>query len=576
MILLFFLFGFTDEIGIFEIEESKDLEIILQDIEYLQQVPLDINTASVEQLSMIPYLSLSECMKIVEYRKESGGFDSIQDLLRIPGFDLFLLQKIKPYITTKMKIRKPGKFRSRLRFKSRLPGGDGAEEYYTKSEFYNGQYDVFLVTEKDPYESSFFDYYAAGILIDEGIRRFALGKYNLDLDPGVVLSPLGSFFNAMDFRLINQERGLISYTSVLENNGFFGAALSDSFLVRFTAFYSNQKLDGRIDSTGFARSFDETGDHTDSLSLSRKDRINEEIFGYDVRYRFSNLLLSNKSYLCRYTPPFVCADSFNDFYGDEFFISGLEMKYIEDFFVVFSEVARSHRNQTGGIFGFIGYLPYVDFNLAGKYFPAGFYSPKGVEAREDYLGGVLDMAASPGFIKIGTTLTLDNDIGDDSVRYGIKLNIEKRNSLVRLKMQFRVRFRERVKDLSGSRVFLRITPNKFIFFDVRLEEKYVDTETGTEKGLLGALEMGVAYRRVKLRGRYGRFDTDSYDARIFAYEIDLPGVINNRMLYQKGDYGFVYMSVKPTDFLKFTLKYCVVNRDTVFSRQFGCQCDITW
>ena len=72
MILLFFLFGFTDEIGIFEIEESKDLEIILQDIEYLQQVPLDINTASVEQLSMIPYLSLSECMKIVEYRKESG------------------------------------------------------------------------------------------------------------------------------------------------------------------------------------------------------------------------------------------------------------------------------------------------------------------------------------------------------------------------------------------------------------------------------------------------------------------------------------------------------------------------
>ncbi|GAH42406.1 unnamed protein product [marine sediment metagenome] len=74
--------------------------------------------------------------------------------------------------------------------------------------------------------------------------------------------------------------------------------------------------------------------------------------------------------------------------------------------------------------------------------------------------------------------------------------------------------------------------------------------------------------------RYGIFNTDSYAARIYVYEADLPGIIHNRMLYYKGNYGFIYISFKPIDMLKVGLKYSVVNRDTLLLKKLGCQIDL--
>jgi len=73
--------------------------------------------------------------------------------------------------------------------------------------------------------------------------------------------------------------------------------------------------------------------------------------------------------------------------------------------------------------------------------------------------------------------------------------------------------------------------------------------------------------------RYGFFDTDSYGARIYAYEMDLPGIINNRMLYGRGHCGFVYVSVKPIAWMKVSAKYSAVRRDDEQDRKLGAQID---
>lgn len=574
MIAILLLIILSDEATIFEIEEERDLEIILRDIEYLKSNPVDINTADFEELTRIPYLSITDCLKIIEYREREGLYSSPKDLLDISGFDVLLFDKIKPFVTVKAKPFKIEKFATKVRLKTEIPKKESSEKYYTKTECLFGQYNIFLVTEKDSYENSFFDYYAAGVLINDGKRTFFLGKYNLDLGSGVMLSPIGSFFHSIDFRMMIRERGIIPYTSVLENSGFFGASLTDSLFLNYTLFYSNQKLDGRIDSLGFARSFDESGEHTDSLSLSRKDRINEEIVGYDIRYRFPDLLVSNRTYWCSYNPKFACSDSFTQFYGDRFWISGLEAKYFGDVFIIFSEFVRSYRDRIGGLFGFSGCFPYIDFDLAGKYFPVGFYSPKGVEALDDYVGGVVNISNRSKIINIGTTLTIDNSTEEDSAKYGLRLNLEKKFGILNAKFQIRWRFTTQTKDLSGSRVFLRIRPIKNIFFDLRLEEKYVYDSVGIEKGIFGALEVGTEFKKFRLRVRYGLFNTDSYDSRIFVYEIDLPGIINNRMLYDRGDYGFIYLSFTPIDVFKVSVKYSIVNKDTLSTKQFGTQLEI--
>ena len=573
MIITLLCIFLSSQATIFETEEQRDFEIILKDLETLKNNPMDINTANLEDLMKIPYLSSADCLRIVEYRETHGPFNMVQDLLKIPGFDIFIFDKIRPLITISVKPIRIEKFSMRLRLETEIPKQEKSEAYYSKTQCVFNQYTVSLVTEKDPYESSFFDYYVAGLIIDEGKRKFALGKYNLDLGSGVVLSPIGSFFQAADYQMMINERGIIPYTSVLENSGFFGGTLADSLFLKFTLFYSNQKLDGRVDSLGFAHSFDAYGQHTDSASLSHKDKINEEMFGYDVGYRFSNLLISNRFCNCTYDPEFVCNDSFAKFYGAGFWISAIGLKYYGKDFVLFSEWARSFQSRIGGLFGFSGFFSYFDFNLTGKYFPVGFYSPKGVEADDDYIGGTLDIRHQSRLADLGATLAVTNKTEVDSAKYDLRLNFEKALGIVDARIQMRWRYLKGQRDLSGSRVFLHITPLKNIFFDLRFEEKDVYEPDTLDRGIFGALEVGLDFKVVQLRIRYGLFDTDSYDSRVYVYETDLPGIINNRMLYSQGNYGFVYFALRPIEKMRFSFKYSIITKDAETTKQVGCQLD---
>lgn len=571
--MLFFLFiiAVTDDI-IFKTEQNIDFELILNDLEYLRSHPININSASVEELAQITFLTLNSCIKIVEYRERRGSFESVNDLLNISGFDEMLVDMINPYVTVGIKRVDVKKIAARTRVQTELPAEKQSSEYHTRMSILVDQYGFYAVTEKDEFESRFFDHYAVCLSVDDGIRKFALGKYNLDLGAGAVLSTVGSFFRGIDFRIMLNERRLLPYTSTIENGGFFGAAFSDSFFVNYTLFYSNQKLDGRIDSLGFARSFDESGIHVDSLSLSRQDQINEEILGYDIRYRRANMLISNRAYHCSYNPAFVTTDSVAKFYGEDFFTTSVEVRYFGDIFVMFSEVARSWKNRIGGIFGFSAVFPYFDFNLAGKYFPGGFYSPKGIEATANLAGGTVDIKHHSPLVDVGLNFGLENRLDEDTTSYDLKLSFAKRVGILNARVNFRRRYRDENKDLSGSEVLLRISPVRFLFFDLRFEEKSVYQEQ-VENGIFGALEAGLDLRNLDIRARYGVFQTDSYDARVYAYEIDLPGILNNRMLYGRGDYGFVYLSVRMLQNVKLGMKYSRIYRDSKSETQIGGQFD---
>lgn len=575
MILLFlFLAGITDDI-IFKTEQDLDLEQIARDIENLLADPVDINRAGVEALARIPYLSLNDILKILEYRAERGPFESIEELALIPGLDRALVDVIRPFLTVGRKEVKIKKVNARARVQTRLPAEEPSLEYYTKLGVWAGQYGLSTVTERDPYESSLLDYWTAGVLVDEGKRKFALGKYNLDLGAGAMLSPVGSFFQGIDFRIMLNERGLIPYTSTIENGGFFGAALSDSVFVDYTLFFSNQKLDGTIDSLGFARSLDASGEHTDSASLSRKDRINEEIFGCDVRYRTAGLLVASRTYIGRYEPGFAARDSVTGFFGSDFFMTGVELRYFGESFVAFSEIARSWKDRFGGLFGFSAVLPHVDLNLAGKYFPAGFYSPKGTEASADHARGTLDLKHRSSIIDAGFSLNMDNRLDEDTTRQDLRLSFAKRIGMLDARVNFRRRYRAEEVDLSGSEALLRLRATRSLFFDVRFEEKTVYNEE-IERGVAFSLEAVLDLRRLTARMRYGIFDTDTYAARIYVYEIDLPGVVRNRMLYNNGDYGFVYLSLRPIRRIRLSMKYAFVNRESVSDRQAGGQFDFVF
>ncbi len=59
---------------------------------------INLNKATVEQLSQIPGLNKDLAQKIVKLRKDNGEFIDMEELLDVPGIDNELLRKLKRFL----------------------------------------------------------------------------------------------------------------------------------------------------------------------------------------------------------------------------------------------------------------------------------------------------------------------------------------------------------------------------------------------------------------------------------------------------------------------------------------------
>jgi competence protein ComEA len=66
--------------------------------------PVDLNTATVEELKRVPWLGKELAPRIVAARREKP-FQSVDDLIRVPGIKAKTLEKVRPYLT----VKNPGK-----------------------------------------------------------------------------------------------------------------------------------------------------------------------------------------------------------------------------------------------------------------------------------------------------------------------------------------------------------------------------------------------------------------------------------------------------------------------------------
>ena len=61
--------------------------------------PININTASQEELETLPGIGASKAEAIIEYRNEKGNFQTIEELKEVTGIGENLYEKVKDYIT---------------------------------------------------------------------------------------------------------------------------------------------------------------------------------------------------------------------------------------------------------------------------------------------------------------------------------------------------------------------------------------------------------------------------------------------------------------------------------------------
>ncbi len=60
---------------------------------------VNVNTATPEQLQLLPGVGEARAVAIVELRKQRGGFKVVDDLLSVRGIGESMLERMRPFVT---------------------------------------------------------------------------------------------------------------------------------------------------------------------------------------------------------------------------------------------------------------------------------------------------------------------------------------------------------------------------------------------------------------------------------------------------------------------------------------------
>lgn len=233
-------------------------------LEGYRRRPLDLNKATLEQLSETFLLSGPQIDRLFAYRDRMGGFISIYELQAVPGLDLETINRLRPFVqvggglddaTVGLgRMLSEGSRELFLRASRRLEtargyelGPDDATNFYLGDPYrlyakyrqrYGNQLSFGVVMEKDPGEPLFresnrnrgFDFYSAHFFLKNINRRFkaiALGDFTVSFGQGLILyTGFGFGKSSYSTNVARTSETLRPYASVNEFSFMRGAGVT--------------------------------------------------------------------------------------------------------------------------------------------------------------------------------------------------------------------------------------------------------------------------------------------------------------------------------------------------------------
>ncbi len=299
-------------------DENADVEQLMNELQLLQDRPLNINQASREDLERLYFLSSLQIDHLLTYRQQYGQIYSSFELNSIEGFDPKLIQLLQVFVYFGEMDARPRTFRPRqevlmrsIRLLEEQKGFQEPAEYegspeklYFRYRFSSSQVNAGLTGEKDAGESFFagsnpngFDYYSAfvNVGLGRGKHQLYLGDYlvrfgqGLTAWQGFALSKSAEVSHAAKF-----SQGIRSYSSTDENNFLRGAAASLSLgKFEWNTFFSYKSFDANrdsIDGAAVFTSFQSSGLHRTEGEIEDKNSVASVTAGTNLSYatgRFS-------------------------------------------------------------------------------------------------------------------------------------------------------------------------------------------------------------------------------------------------------------------------------------------------
>lgn len=376
----------TDELLGFQ-DEDLNYEELYENLVMLMADPLNINTASAEQLRFLNLLSEQQVQELMRYREANGPLLSLYELQAVPGFDRMTLERILPFFTVEVSglsqpllrsLRQRGNAYLLLRysriaekkqgFTDAVPDDQrfrGSEDafYFRFRSAVTGNYSIGLTAEKDAGEQMYwntsekhwgFDFVSPHIqLMNRGrLKNLIIGHYQAQMGQGLLLG--GNFGFGKGGETVTTVRrsnlGFLPYTSLNEAGYLNGVAatiiLSKHWSVSPYFSYAWRSASIVIDSTEqpFITSFSATGLHRNTSELSRRKQVAEQQYGTVLRFQRNQLdggLIISTTHFSRPVQPVSRPYSQFAFLGNTLTNTGFFLNYTMKNFTFFSEAAQS-------------------------------------------------------------------------------------------------------------------------------------------------------------------------------------------------------------------------------------------
>lgn len=391
-------------------DEDLNYEELYESYLDLLNQPLDLNTASIEQLSNLYILNEKQITSLLNYRMEQGMLLSEYELQSIPNFDLQTIQKLLPFIIVKGDEDKiNGKLFHRIysnpnnylimRAEQTLETKRGFIEEDSMRKFLGLQQKYFiryrnsiandfsigLTAEQDAGEKFLwepanknvaFDYLSFHIqLQNKGrLKNMILGDYQLQSGQGLVLG--GAFGTGKGGETINSIRRsnilAVPFTSAMENQYLRGLVLSYQINTRImvTPFISITNRDSNLilDSleNSFVTSVSGTGLHRNINEMSDRKSLNEKRLGFISQYAKNRLQTGIIYQYLNFDKEIIPVDNLYNqfsFSGRENHTTSAYVNYSIYNFALFGELAYQPARTFAFVTGLLGSLS-SNFDIA--------------------------------------------------------------------------------------------------------------------------------------------------------------------------------------------------------------------
>ncbi len=305
-----------------EVAGSSFTDDMLEDLSERMSEPINLNTATREQLSQFPFLNDHQIENLLAYLYIHGEMQTLYELQLVGGMDRRTIDYLLPFICLRpvekklpplrwKEVYRYGKQEVLTRLDIPLYERKGYEDVYLgtpqyhslrygfryRDELYAG-----VTAEKDAGEPmaalhnrAGYDSYSFYFLLKNRgwLRSLAVGNYRLGFGQGLVVNNgflLGKTSSADFFQ--HRPAGIGKHSSTDEYNYFRGIAGSFSLSEPLTAsaFYSHRSLDGKVEE-GVITSISRTGLHRSRTEADRRHALALQLAGGNLTYQKDKLKL---------------------------------------------------------------------------------------------------------------------------------------------------------------------------------------------------------------------------------------------------------------------------------------------